>query len=114
MGLPFLTWFKGAGKIHIQGDKPCRYDKPYQQITKHPPKARDKVQAVKDYSGEKPGPRIPFEKKRIEDLSMATFQIIVSYSTKMRKDPSWQKHMGVPLGHPHSPRYPRPRRQRVS
>ena len=59
--------FTGTGRIHIQGDKPCGHHKPYSD-KKHPPKAWDKVQAIKDYTGKQPGPRIPFEKKRIEDL----------------------------------------------
>ena len=64
--------------------------------------------------GNSQDPEYHLKKRGLRIQGMATFQIIVFYSTKTRKDPSWQKHMGVPLGHPHSPRYPRPRRQMES
>ncbi len=65
--VPFSTWSLRilAGWIHIQGDEPCRQDKPYKD-KKHSPKTCDKVQQTikKDCSWKQHRSRIPFEKKR--------------------------------------------------
>ena len=43
-------------------------------------------------------PEYHLKKRGLKIQGITTFQIIVFYSTKMRKDPSWQKHMEVPPG----------------
>jgi hypothetical protein len=57
--------------ICIEGVESCGLDKPYRN-KKYPPLVWDKVQTVKDYIGFQHRPRIPFEKKRIEELRYNT------------------------------------------
>ena len=50
-GLPFSTWSLRVLAGYVSKEtKPCRLNKPYRD-KKHPSKARDKVQTVKDHTG---------------------------------------------------------------
>lgn len=55
----------------IKRAESCELDKSYRN-KKHPPQVWDKVQTIKDYVGCQHRSRIPFEKKRIEEVRYTT------------------------------------------